>query len=211
MPLHRRSALVLVGTALAAPLLPRLATPAFAQGAQPADPRMTERTMGSPNAKVTVQEWFSLTCTHCAAFAKETFPEVKTKLIDTGKIRWVFRDFPLDRVALMAAMVARALPPEQYEPFIMALFNSQDRWAFAQGVNSTEEVAKIAALAGMSRETFDKTINDQALQRFILNEQAEGEKKYSVDSTPTFIINGKAYPGERSFDSFAKAVAAASS
>jgi predicted DsbA family dithiol-disulfide isomerase len=78
-------------------------------------------------------------------------------------------------------------------------------------VNSTEEVAKIAALAGMSRETFDKTIKDQALQRFILDEQAEGEKKYNVDSTPTFIINGKSYPGERSYDAFAKAVAAASS
>ena len=99
-----------------------------------------------------VGEWFSLTCTHCAAFAQETFPQIKAELIDTGKVRWVFRDFPLDQVALTAAMVARALPPDRYEPFIRALFANQDRWAFAQGVNRTDELWKTAALAGMSRK-----------------------------------------------------------
>ena len=80
---------------------------------------------------------------------------MKKNLIDTGKVRYIFRDFPLDQVALTAAMVARALPPERYEPFILALFASQDRWAFARGVNSTEELAKMAALAGMPRDVFD--------------------------------------------------------
>ena len=112
-----------------------------------------ERTQpsASPKAKTTVEECFSLTCTHCAAFARETFPQIKSELIDTGKLRWVFRDFPLDQVALLAAMVARYLPPDRYEPFVMALFANQDRWAFAQGVNTADELWKTAALAGMSR------------------------------------------------------------
>ena len=172
---------------------------------------MAERAIGSADAKVTVQEYFSLTCTHCAAFQRETFPEVKEKLIDTGRIRYIWRDFPLDQVALMAAMVARALPPERYEPFITALLTSQDRWAFARGVNPTDELAKLAALAGLSRPTFDATIHDDKLKQDILGEQDEGEKKFGVSSTPTFVMNGKANPGAMAYDQFAKAVEAATS
>lgn len=177
--------------------------------AQSTDPRMAERSMGPADAKVVVNEWFSLTCTHCAAFQRETFGEVRQKLIDTGRIRYVWRDFPLDQVALTAAMVARALPPERYEPFISALLASQDRWAFARGVNSTEELAKYAALAGMSRATFNAAIADNDLKRAILTAQDEAEKKLGVSSTPTFIINGKPTTGAVSFDAFAKAVEAA--
>lgn len=179
--------------------------------AQTADPRMAERSMGSADAKVVVTEWFSLTCTHCAAFQKETFGQVRAKLIDTGRIRYVWRDFPLDQIALTAAMVARTLPPERYEPFITALLASQDRWAFARGVNSTEELAKFAALAGMSRATFNTTIADAALKRAILTDQEEGEKKHGVNSTPTFVMNGKTTSGALSYDDFAKAVDAATS
>ena len=78
------------------------------------------------------EEWFSFTCPHCAAFAQEVFPEVKTKLIDTGKLLYVFREFPRDKLDLMAAMVARSLPPSRYEPFVMALFATQQHWAFTQ-------------------------------------------------------------------------------
>jgi protein-disulfide isomerase len=179
--------------------------------AQPADPRMAERSLGAVDAKVAVTEWFSLTCTHCAAFQKETFGQVRAKLIDTGRVRYVWRDFPLDQVALTAAMVARALPPERYEPFITALLASQDRWAFARGVNSTEELAKFAALAGLSRASFDATIADAELKRAILTAQDEGEKKFGVHSTPTFVMNGKPISGAVSYDDFVKAVDAATS
>jgi len=179
--------------------------------AQPADARMAERSLGSADAKLTVTEWFSLTCTHCAAFQKETFPQIRAKLIDTGRIRYVWRDFPLDQVALTAAMVARALPPERYEPFITALLSSQDRWAFARGVNSTEELAKFAALAGLSRASFNAVIGDAELKRAILTDQEQGEKKFGVNSTPTFVMNGKPTSGAVSFDDFAKAVDAATS
>jgi protein-disulfide isomerase len=201
MPVNRR---LLLASA------PALLTIRMAR-AQPADPRMAERSLGSADAKVVVTEWFSLTCTHCAAFQKETFPQVRAKLIDTGRIRYTWRDFPLDQVALTAAMVARALPPERYEPFITALLASQDRWAFARGVNSTEELAKFAALAGLSRASFNAAIGDAELKRAILAGQEEGEKKFGVNSTPSFVMNGKTTSGAVSYENFAKAVDAATS
>jgi protein-disulfide isomerase len=173
------------------------------------DPRMGDRSLGNPDAKASSQEYFSLTCTHCAHFARETFPQVKAKLIDTGKLHYIYRDFPLDQVALTAAMVARALPPERYEPFVAALFASQDRWAFARGVNSTEELWKTAALAGMSRASFDSAINDADLRAFILREQEDGQKKWQIDSTPTFIINGHKEAGAIDYAAFEKLVSAA--
>jgi len=198
MLLSRRLLLAAVATA-----------PALAR-AQSDDPRMAERSIGNSDAKTTVNEYFSLTCVHCAAFQKETFPQVKEKLIDTGRIRYVWRDYPLDQVALMAAMVARALPAERYEPFITALLTTQDRWAFARNINPTEELAKMAALAGMPRATFDSTIRDTGLKQAILAEQDEGEKKYGVNSTPSFVINGKVTAGAVGYDAFAKAVEDAS-
>ncbi len=127
-------------------------------------------------------------------------------MIDTGKLRWVFRDFPLDQVALTAAMVARYLPPDRYEPFVMALFANQDRWAFARGINTTEELWKTAALAGMGRDTFDKAIGDTSLRTWILQQQDEAQKKWGIDSTPSFVVNGKKYTGEMSFDAFRKLI-----
>jgi protein-disulfide isomerase len=153
-----------------------------------------------------VQEFFSLTCTHCAAFARETFSQIKSELIDTGKLRWVFRDFPLDQVALEASMVARYLPPDRYEPFVMALFANQDRWAFARGVDSTDELWKTAALAGMSKTTFDQAIADNDLKTWILAQQADDQKKWGIDATPSFVVNGKMYSGEMSFDAFRKLI-----
>ena len=177
--------------------------------AQTADPRLAERAAGNPSAKVTVQEYFSLTCTHCAAFQRETFPKVRAELIDSGRIRYIWRDYPLDQLALYAAMVARTLHPDRYEPFVTALLSTQDRWAFTRTANPMDELMKMATLAGMSRETYDAAIRDDSLKNFILAEQAEGEKKYGVNSTPTFVINGKPTPGAVPFDAFLKAVEAA--
>ena len=141
-----------------------------------------ERFIGKPDAKVTVGEYFSLTCTHCAASPSDTFPEVKKNLIDTGAVRWVFHDYPLDQVALTAAQVARYLPVDRYEPFIDALFASQNRWAFSRGINTTEELWKTAGLAGMSRATFDKAIGDTALRDWILQQQKADTDKWKINS-----------------------------
>ncbi|HEY1935572.1 MAG TPA: DsbA family protein [Acetobacteraceae bacterium] len=196
MPLTRRILLSVVATGT---LLPRLAAAAD-------NPHETERAVGKPDAKVTVDEFFSLTCTHCADFAVNTFPTIQKNLIDTGKIRWVYHDFPLDQVALLAAQVARYLPPDRYEPFVNALFANQDRWAFAQGVNSTDELWKTAALAGMSRATFDQAVADDALKAWIVQGRTDAQDKWSIDSTPSFVINGQKYAGEMPYDAFAKLI-----
>jgi protein-disulfide isomerase len=91
------------------------------------DPRMADRAMGAADAKVSVQEWFSFTCPHCARFAEDIFPLIQAQLIDTGKLRYIFKEYPRDQVDLMAAMVARSLPPERYEPFMMSLLATQMR------------------------------------------------------------------------------------
>ena len=192
-----------------------LAGPAFASGASaadvpptngPADPRMAPRTEGSVDAKITVEEWFSFTCPHCARFAADVYPEVKAQLIDTGKIKYIFCEYPRDQLDLMAAMIARALPPERYEPFMLSLLESQQRWAYDRSVDPKEELAKEAALAGMPRDLFDRTLADDKLKAAILARQAEAEKKYDINATPTFVINGKVHSGEVNFDTFEKLV-----
>jgi protein-disulfide isomerase len=202
MRISRRPLLALLAAS------PLLARPALAQLA---DPRMAPRSFGRPDAPVKVMEFFSLTCTHCAAFSRGTMPQVTTELIDTGKLQMIYRDFPLDHVALTAAMVARALPPERYEPFISALFASQDRWAFARGANTTEELAKLAALAGMSRPTFDATIADKGLEQAIMAEEQRAEEEFHIDSTPTFLCNGHAHAGEMSYAAFRRFITDATS
>ena len=177
MRLPRRS--LLAGTAL-------LATgPALAQSTP--DPRLAERGVGRPEAPVRVLEFFSLTCSHCAAFHKETYPKVKAELVESGAIRLVWRDFPLDRLALVAAQVARSLPPERYEPFIGTLLTNQDRWAFTRG-EPLEELAKMAALAGMSRAQFEAAAKDEALARAILEARQTAEREVNVQATPPFAF-----------------------
>ncbi|MDR3534292.1 MAG: DsbA family protein [Rhodopila sp.] len=203
MTFTRRSLLTVVPTHLA---VAALAVQGI--GAARADDNLTraERFIGKPDAKVTVGEYFSLTCTHCAAFAQGTLPDIKKNLIDTGVVRWVFHDYPLDQVALTASMVARYLPVDRYEPFINALFVSQNRWAFGRGNDPTEELWKIAGLAGMSRATFDKAIGDTDLRNWILQQQKADSDKWSIDSTPSFVINGQKYAGEMTYDAFRKLI-----
>jgi protein-disulfide isomerase len=195
MPIPRRHLLAATGALLVTPAL------RTARAAAP-DPRMAPRIDGSPSARTLVQEWYSFTCPHCASFALEIFPQIKAKLIDTGKIRYEFCEFPRDRVDLAAAMVARSLPDSRYEPFMMALMANQRQWAFNRDAEPMDELAKEAALAGMPRDVFDRVTNDDALKTALLAKQSEAEQKYSIDSTPTFIVNGKAHAGELSFDEF---------
>jgi protein-disulfide isomerase len=195
MSIARRSLLL---AAPAAVLVPSLAR------AQAADPRLGERSAGKPDAPVTVIEYFSLTCSHCATFHTQTWPQVKSRLVDTGKVRMVWRDFPLDQLALAGAVVARSLPAERYEGFVSALLASQDRWAFARGADNIGEIAKIAALAGMSRAQVDAALADQALQRGILEARLKGQQEHNVTSTPTFVFGNRPHPGAVSYERFAE-------
>jgi len=171
------------------------------------DPTETMRAIGSPTAPITVTEFFSMTCPHCAAFTREVFPDIKSKLIDTGKVRWVFSDYPLDQVALTAAMVARSLPQNLYEPFMVALFQDLTRWAYSSTLDPYEGLAQEAALAGMPRPTYDKVRMNTDLQNFVLQERTDASNKFSVDSTPTFRADGpkakgQQRAGEMSYDAF---------
>jgi protein-disulfide isomerase len=194
-----------VGTSVLA--APSLARAQSAAAPQTVAPPYTQRSLGSTKAPVTVQEYFSLTCTHCAHFATVTMPQVKKNLIDTGKVQFIYHDFPLDQVALKAAQVSRYLPAAQYYPFIEALFASQDDWAFQPNEDYHASIFKYAALAGMDQATFETAWNDDKLAQFILTGQQEAEKMYNISATPTFIINGKPYPGAMEYNDFAAAVA----
>jgi protein-disulfide isomerase len=203
MTISRRSLLTVVPAGVSLGALALRGSPARAD-----DATQAERFVGKPDAKVTVGEYFSLTCTHCAAFAQGTYPEIKQKLIDTGDVKWVFHDYPLDQVALTASMVARYLPVDRYEPFVLALFASQNRWAFSRGSDPTEELWKTAGLAGMSRATFDKAVGDTGLRDWIVQQQKADTEKWGIDSTPSFVINGQTHAGEMSYDAFRKLIPA---
>ena len=191
-----------------------MAAPAIAQTTPPAgaaaDPRLAERAIGRADAPVRVLEYFSLTCSHCAAFYRETMPQVKQKLVEPGALRFVYRDFPLDRLALTAAVVARSLPAERYEPFVGALLSSQDRWAFNRNGDPMEELAKMAALAGMGRPQFDAAARDEALARAILESVQGAERTHNVRSTPSFVFGPegrtKTQAGSVGFDRFQQLV-----
>ena len=195
----RRLMLSATGALIAGATLGRASA---ADAAPTPDPRMAERGEGKAGAPV-VEEWFSFTCPHCARFAADIFPQVRAQLIDTGKIRYVFREYPRDQTDLMAAMVARSLPPERYEPFMMELLRTQMHWAFDRSVEPKDELAKMAALAGMPREMFDRVVADDGLKSAILAAQAQVEKTYSIESTPTFIVNGHVHQGEVTYETFA--------
>lgn len=173
--------------------------------AQGPDPRLSARAIGRADAPVTVTEFFSLTCGHCAAFHNASWARVKSELVDTGRIRFVWRDFPLDGIALAAACVARSLPEERYPAFISTLFQTQDRWAFAQG-RQLEELARLAAMAGMDRKGFDAVAADEGLRRGILEQRMAAERDYRITATPSFSFNGRMHSGNMPFDQFVQAV-----
>ena len=195
MPIRRRLLLA------AAPLL--LGRRALAQQA---DPRMADRALGHPDARLVVQEWFSLTCTHCAHFSNTAFPEVQAKLIDTGRIRYVFRDFPLDQVALAAAALARALPPDRYLPFVETLLATQDAWAFRPDADPLAALTRQATLAGLSDAEARATLADDGLRREIVAVQDDGQKRYDIQGTPTFVFGTAKVGPIASYADFAGAV-----
>ncbi|MES2710420.1 MAG: thioredoxin domain-containing protein [Pseudomonadota bacterium] len=195
----------------AAPPAPPASTAATtapsAPPASPADPRLADRSAGSATAPVVVTEFFSLTCSHCATFHNETWPQVKAQLVETGRVRMVWRDFPLDQLGLAAAAVGRALPPDRYEGYIGALFATQNRWAFARGIDNKEEVFRIAALAGMPRDAFDEAWGSETLQRGILELRLRAEREFNVQSTPTFAFGTRTVAGAIPYDRFVQEVA----
>jgi protein-disulfide isomerase len=160
-----------------------------------------ELVLGDPNAPVTVVEYASLSCDHCGAFHRETLPALKERYIDTGKVKLVFRDFPLEQNALRAAMIARCAGPERRAAFVDVFFKQQDGWSHSR--NPLAAIKQLAKLGGMGEQQIEACLADKALEDAILAARLEGQQRYGVKSTPTFIINGRVYSGNQSIDDFA--------
>lgn len=161
---------------------------------------LADRVIGKPDAPVTIIEYASLTCHHCAAFHKDTLPKLKTEWLDTGKAKLIFRDFPLDGLALRAAMVARCMPEERYFPVIDVLFRNQETWARAR--DPVAALGGTARLSGLSQEAFDACLKNEPLQKGILTKAFEGQQQHKIESTPSFVVGKETLSGSLPYEDF---------
>jgi len=168
---------------------------------------MKDRVLGKADAPITMIEYASMTCPHCAHFALDILPKVKEKLIETGKVKLIFRDFPMDQYGLKAAMMARCLPEDKYFNMVEAIFSNQARWTSAK--EPLDALAQLAALAGMDRPAFDACLDNKELETALLAGVQTAQEKYALQSTPTFILNEGAgrVDGAQDIDAFEKEVA----
>lgn len=148
---------------------------------------MKDRVLGSETAPITIIEYASMTCSHCAHFATKLLPEVKKRLIDTGKAKLIFRDYPLDQFAMKAAMMARCVPTDQYFNIVEVIFSNQERWSDSK--DPMEGLAQLGTLAGLDAETFKNCTENKAVETAILNGVKEAQTRYEIKSTPSFIFN----------------------
>lgn len=198
--------------ALAAPLLPtglalaQSGTTGDSGQADAYDPSVVhdhDRVLGSADAPVTIFEYASLTCSHCATFATQTLPEVEREWIETGKARLVYRHYPLDRLALIAAVSADCMKSDKaFFAYIDMLFAEQMTWARSDDPLSA--LAQRAALAGLSREQFDACVADEAQIDALLSRVIAARDTLAIESTPSFIINERKVSGALPYDEFAE-------
>lgn len=158
--------------------------------------------MGDPNAPITVIEYASMTCAHCAAFHEQTFPELKKNYIDTGKVRMIFREYPLDDLATAASMLARcAKEDSQKFSMLSLLFKTQREWVAGEK-QPVERLSTVVRQAGMGRADVDACLDNKDVFAEIKRFKGTGEEKFEIRSTPTFIINGNKHAGALSFETF---------
>ncbi|MFP4538204.1 MAG: DsbA family protein [Dichotomicrobium sp.] len=152
--------------------------------------------MGDPDAPVTVIEYASMTCPHCAAFHADTLPELKEQYIDTGQVKYILRAFPLDNLAAAAFMLARCVEEDNYYPFIDMLFEKQSQWADAD--EPLAELRQVTKVAGFTEDKFNRCIRDQQTLDYIQQVRDNGNQQYDIRSTPTLIVNGQKLEGNQS-------------
>ena len=160
-----------------------------------------DRVLGKADAPITIVEYASMTCPHCAHFDKDVLPGLKKKWIETGKAKLVLRDYPLDEVALRAAMMARCAPAERFYPLVDTLFETQEQWALAKDWRGALE--KTARLAGIGKKDFDACLANKGMEDQVAQSRLIATTQLGVDSTPTFFVNGTKFQGaptEEAFD-----------
>ena len=181
---------------------------AFAQSAADvAKPvSLPDMVLGPADAKVTITEFASMTCPHCAAFNAETFPKIKAEYIDTGKIRYIFREFPLDIKAAAGSMLSRCIAKDDAAKYFAVtdlLFRQQNDWVVK---NTTETLTRIGKQAGLSAQEVEDCLKNQSLLDKIAADQKYASDVLKVDSTPTFFVNGERIKGETSIEEFEKKI-----
>jgi protein-disulfide isomerase len=155
---------------------------------------------GSEKAPVTVVEYFSFTCYHCANFHETVYPQIKADYIDTGKVRYITRDFPLDAVAMTAAIIARCEGNEKYPAFVNLLLKNQKDWAFSS--HPLDALKEQVKQAGVTSEKFDSCLKTESLYRGVVESRKRAADRLGVNATPAFFINGERMAQGMNFQNF---------
>jgi protein-disulfide isomerase len=202
--------LALGAAAITTGVVPPFPTLAFAADTNPSPEDLAhvgpggDIMIGSDKAPVTIIEYASMTCPHCAHFEETTLPELKKRYIDTGKVRYVMREFPLDALAAAGFMLARCAGPDKYETVVETLFAKQADWAMVQ--KPIPPLMAIAKQFGFTEESFNTCLANQKVLDDIQAVRDHAVNKLGVNSTPTFFINGKRFVGDLSIDVMAKEI-----
>ena len=158
--------------------------------------------IGNEDAKITIIEYASLSCSHCADFHVNTLETLKKEYIDTGKVRMVFRDYPFNYPALLGSMVLRCIPENYRYDYMNALFKLQTDWVNKKNKKTIQELYKIMQSGGMTKDEYDACIYNTELENEILKGVMEAQNQFNIKSTPSFIINGKLIEGNKSIKEF---------
>jgi protein-disulfide isomerase len=158
--------------------------------------------VGDKNAPVTIIEYASLSCSHCANFHNNTLEDLIKEYVDTGKARIVFRDFPFNYPALLGSMVLRCIPEDVRYDYMNALFQLQQKWVVRENAKSTQELYKIMQSGGMTKEEFETCTNNVELENTILQALIAAQNEFNIQSTPSFLINGNLVEGNKSIKEF---------
>ncbi|MCV0425966.1 MAG: thioredoxin domain-containing protein [Roseibium sp.] len=163
-----------------------------------------DKVLGDENAPVTIVEYASMTCGHCANFHKSTWPALKKDYVETGKVRFIFREFPLDPVAAAAFMLARCAPADKYFEIVDIMFEQQRNWAFTD--NPYQSLLDFSKQIGFTQESFEECLTNQGLLDAVNAVKDRGVGEFGVNSTPTFFINGEKVSGALSIDEMGKII-----
>jgi len=162
--------------------------------------------IGAENAPITIIEYASLSCNHCANFHNDTLADLKTEFIDTEKVRFVFRDFPFNYPALLGSMVLQCIPSDVRYDYMNALFQLQPTWVLRDNNKTIQELYKIMQSGGMAKEEFESCISNKELEEKILQGVINAQNEFNIRSTPSFLINGMLVEGNKTIKEFGQII-----
>jgi len=158
--------------------------------------------VGNENAPITIIEYASMSCSHCASFHNKTLGDIKTEYIDTGKVRFVFRDFPFNYPALLGSMIMQCIPKDIRYDYMNALYMLQHNWIFRENTKTKQELYKIMQSGGMTKNEFDSCLSNADLENYILEGVMAAQKEFDIRSTPSFLVNGNLIEGNKNIKEF---------